>query len=330
MSERRRKGRVGFREHETDFQRVERRYDELKQQHAAGALGDEELATRLKELMMQDGEGRWWVKSRLTGEWHYHDGERWVKDDPPGYRPAVLELKQDVSDVEPAARAEHQRAEDARERRDQRTEVLGAAAAVISGIAWVACGVLGFFSGLPLGRSLRPPDFLGVLIPENGYLGLLLNTALMFGLGGLIVFHARQRESYGRLGTAGFSVAVAATALWILGHGLFYAAGAREGFLSIGGIIFGSALMGSGLVLLGIATRRALVLPRWYGSLLVVGGVPGLIVFGFTIASLYDCCIFLPVAFIAEMVTLGLVWLALGYVLWPRRHTTQVQPEGGS
>jgi hypothetical protein len=68
-----------------DFQEADQRYVEIKQRHKAGDLTQEEFDKQLKELMVQDEEGRWWVKSRTTGEWHYHDGERWIKDTPPNY-----------------------------------------------------------------------------------------------------------------------------------------------------------------------------------------------------------------------------------------------------
>jgi hypothetical protein len=70
-----------------DFQEAERRYAEIKRRHEAGSLTKEEFDKQLKELMVQDEEGRWWVKSRTTGEWHYHDGTAWIKDTPPGYEP---------------------------------------------------------------------------------------------------------------------------------------------------------------------------------------------------------------------------------------------------
>jgi hypothetical protein len=70
-----------------DFREADRRYFEIKQRHEAGTLTDEEFDELLKDLMVEDEEGRWWVKSRRTGEWHYNDGTTWVKDTPPGYEP---------------------------------------------------------------------------------------------------------------------------------------------------------------------------------------------------------------------------------------------------
>src|SRR5215218_1411116 len=69
------------------FVEADRRYAEIKRRHEAGTLTDEEFDEHLVQLMVQDEEGRWWVKSRTTGEWHYYDSTTWIKDTPPGYEP---------------------------------------------------------------------------------------------------------------------------------------------------------------------------------------------------------------------------------------------------
>jgi AGZA family xanthine/uracil permease-like MFS transporter len=69
-----------------DFREVERRYVELKRRHDSGALSAEEFDAQLEQLRVQDDQGRWWTKSRETGEWHYHDGNAWVRGTPPDYR----------------------------------------------------------------------------------------------------------------------------------------------------------------------------------------------------------------------------------------------------
>jgi len=69
-----------------DFSEADRRYAELKRRHELGDLSAEEFDEQLRELMVQDEEGRWWVKSRRTGEWHYNDGTDWRRGTPPGYR----------------------------------------------------------------------------------------------------------------------------------------------------------------------------------------------------------------------------------------------------
>jgi len=69
-----------------DFQEADRRYVDIKRSYESGGLTQEELDEQLKQLMVQDEEGRWWVKSRSAGEWYYHDGIAWVKRTPPGYQ----------------------------------------------------------------------------------------------------------------------------------------------------------------------------------------------------------------------------------------------------
>jgi len=68
-----------------DFREVERRYAELKRQHDSGALSTQEFDVQLEQLRVQDDQGRWWTKSRETGEWRYHDGNAWVQGTPPPY-----------------------------------------------------------------------------------------------------------------------------------------------------------------------------------------------------------------------------------------------------
>ncbi len=73
--------------HETSFREADRRYAELKRRLDAGTMSIEEFDAERRWLMVQDDEGRWWAKSRKTGEWNYHDGKAWVRGTPPGYQP---------------------------------------------------------------------------------------------------------------------------------------------------------------------------------------------------------------------------------------------------
>jgi hypothetical protein len=70
-----------------EFQEANRRYANLRQRYENGSLSAEEFDALLEEMMVEDGEGRWWAKSRETGEWHYYDDESgaWIRDTPPGY-----------------------------------------------------------------------------------------------------------------------------------------------------------------------------------------------------------------------------------------------------
>ena len=69
-----------------------------------------------------------------------------------------------------------------------------------------------------------------------------------------------------------------------------------------------------GFVLYGVATLQVKVLPRWCGIAFIIA-VPVSVALGGAFGS--------PSV---DYVWLGLVWLALGYVLWTRRGTTEQQP----
>jgi hypothetical protein len=78
---------MDFEKPEIDFREADRRYAELKRQLDAGTISTEEFDAQRRRLMVQDDEGRWWAKSRKTGEWNYHDGSAWVRGIPPDYQP---------------------------------------------------------------------------------------------------------------------------------------------------------------------------------------------------------------------------------------------------
>src|SRR5215210_2222650 len=67
------------------FEEADRRYTHLKQLSEAGEITEEEFDEQQKHSMVQDEGGRWWVKSRKSGQLHYHGGRSWVGGTPPGY-----------------------------------------------------------------------------------------------------------------------------------------------------------------------------------------------------------------------------------------------------
>jgi hypothetical protein len=71
-----------------DFYQADQRYDELKQEYLDGSLSSEAFEEALRDMMVQDGQGRWWGKSREAGVWHYYDEEKdeWMQADPPGHQ----------------------------------------------------------------------------------------------------------------------------------------------------------------------------------------------------------------------------------------------------
>jgi AGZA family xanthine/uracil permease-like MFS transporter len=77
---------VDFEERQISFQEADRRYAKLEHQRDAGEIDDARFDAELQRLMVQDDEGRWWAKSRETGDWQYNDGNDWTRGTPPGYQ----------------------------------------------------------------------------------------------------------------------------------------------------------------------------------------------------------------------------------------------------
>jgi len=66
-----------------DFAGVEREARRLRKQFEAGDLDEGALKARLKDLMIQDRAGRWWIVGYETGRWYVHTGEDWSESEPP-------------------------------------------------------------------------------------------------------------------------------------------------------------------------------------------------------------------------------------------------------
>jgi hypothetical protein len=84
-----------------DFREADRRHAELKRQLDAGTISAEEFDAQRQQLMVQDDEGRWWAKSRETGDWNYHDGRAWIRDTPPDYQPPTTPPVEGAPDRRP-------------------------------------------------------------------------------------------------------------------------------------------------------------------------------------------------------------------------------------
>ena len=170
----------------------------------------------------------------------------------------------------------------------------GALATMASGAFWIAGGIL------HLAYPQDPPGTLGYFL---NYLGTAVFSAAYLGmLGGLAGLHARQMDSYGRLGRAGFLLAFVGAALAFVGQAtseIFPQNGALGWLFSDPGFGFQAGIMltSLGLLLMGIITIRAGVLPQWCGL------------------GLIALVIFLALGAYGGFVVAGLIWLALGYAL---------------
>ena len=177
----------------------------------------------------------------------------------------------------------------------------GALAALVAGAALIVEGLLTLVGPEQGPEAVGSPFF---------YLSNVVFVIAFIGiLGGLIGLHARQAPSYGKIGRAGLVASLIGIALMLLTTVISMAAAGRP--IGIVGAIFGIAFLVTlvGFVLYGAATLQAKVLPRWGGVALIVTLPVSIVLSGYGGNALF-----------------GLMWLALGYVLWSQRGTTSEQP----
>jgi hypothetical protein len=166
-------------------------------------------------------------------------------------------------------------------------------------------GAIGFMLGgvtwLVLGLSAR----FGYLQAIPGREDVVLYVvAQLFTVAGLLGLHTLQKESYGLLGEAGFYLTLVAMTGRILDAVVFLAGNPVLEWISLPATL----IMLLGLVLYGVATLRARVLPRWYGLALIVSMPVSLPL------SVYGTALF------------GLIVVVLGYGLWLHRGVATGQP----
>jgi hypothetical protein len=65
------------------IQKLEDQYLVLKGQLAAGRITRDQFDASVKDLMVQDAQGRYWMLGPDTGKWYTHDGKNWVEAQPP-------------------------------------------------------------------------------------------------------------------------------------------------------------------------------------------------------------------------------------------------------
>ncbi len=118
---------------------------------------------------------------------------------------------------------------------------------------------------------------------------------------GLLGLHALQKDNYGRIGRGSIWLVVVASLVHVVGTVVP---------LQLSNVLYGPVYSGSflgisvGLIIYGVVTLQAKVLPRWCGLGLII--IP-------TLAMLF------PVLFGGVFGMLfAPLWLALGYVLWSR------------
>ena len=178
----------------------------------------------------------------------------------------------------------------------------GGWAAIAAGVMHVLGGAVNLFAPQRRTNAAVFTSFSDYLIE------VMFVLALLSTLGAIVGLHVLQRGRYGRLGVAGSAVAFVGHALLLVAATATALAGreALDAAFPLGVLV---ALVG--LVLLGAATLRAQLLPRWCGVLLIAG---------FPLAMILD------VLANAGGALLGVVWTLVGYALLSNVEASARQP----
>jgi hypothetical protein len=167
--------------------------------------------------------------------------------------------------------------------------------AMLGGVVYVVAGVV----------QLASPELSDPFSRASDYLiEVLLALSFLLTLAGFLALHLRQAGRYGGpRGWTGFHAVILGQGAMLVSAGASLAAGEPAlGFLYVVGVF----VLLVGLALLSVATYRAAILPHWSAYLVAALAV---IVFGEI-----------------GVVLVGLVWIALGYVLWSQRGATTSRP----
>jgi hypothetical protein len=125
-----------------NFQEADLHYVDLKQQYDNGSLSAEEFEAQLEQLMVHDEEDRWWSKHPETGEWHYYDGDTWVRDVPPAYEKDIPEVTTKEAPTETSSVPYPDDINNGKDRRQRVLPRVPAAAALIGVVAIAGIGVV--------------------------------------------------------------------------------------------------------------------------------------------------------------------------------------------
>lgn len=65
-----------------NYRASEDAYFKLRGQFDTGRISQEQFDEKLRELMVQDAQGRYWMLGADSGKWYFYDGANWVQSDP--------------------------------------------------------------------------------------------------------------------------------------------------------------------------------------------------------------------------------------------------------
>jgi hypothetical protein len=65
------------------FKNAEKEFQQLKDEFNRKRLSEPDFKKKLKELRLQDQDGRFWTIGAQTGKWYHFDGNDWIESKPP-------------------------------------------------------------------------------------------------------------------------------------------------------------------------------------------------------------------------------------------------------
>ena len=88
------------------YRNAEDEYFKLRGQFDTGRITQEQFDEKLRELMVQDAQGRYWMLGADSGKWYFYDGAKWVQGEPyagatPPLASAPIEMPPPVASAPP-------------------------------------------------------------------------------------------------------------------------------------------------------------------------------------------------------------------------------------
>jgi hypothetical protein len=193
---------------------------------------------------------------------------------------------------------------------------LGGLAAIVGGLAATTLGLLYVLQerGMKLGYFEKA-------VRKGAYEGPASTMLLVGALAAVAALHLIQRRHYGRLGALASASAIGGIAMVVIGFLVSGSASDTVFYVGIGMLIVGLVVGSTGVVLLGIATITARVLPRWCGIALIAGSPPGVAIMFLFLTPVVMASI-LPGE--VGWALAGIPWMVVGYADF-RAATRQTQ-----
>ena len=198
---------------------------------------------------------------------------------------------------------------------------IGGLVAIVGGLA---ATILGLLYVLQLRGMVL--DFTAKALLKGGYEGPVSTMLLVGASSAIAALHFVQRRRYGRLGALASASAIGGIAMVVIGFlvsGLDSDTAFAVGItLLITGVVVGS----TGIVLLGIVTITARVLPRWCGIALIAGSPPGVAILFMFLAPLAMVGNLPPGREQIGWTLAGIPWIVVGYAAFRAASRGNVGP----